>query len=211
MTVGSALLGFAVVAALLTIVPGLDSALILRSALTRSRAYAFATALGIQAGTVVWGAAAGVGATAVLAASETAYRIMSLLGACYLVWMGVSLLVSSVRRRTETEQAPPIPKGGVWRGAAVGLTTNLLNPKVGVFYLATIPQFMVAGMPPLVMGVLLALVHCVLGMAWSTLLVLGGSALGARLRSASFVRWVDRVTGGVLIAFGARLALDART
>ncbi|GED98863.1 LysE family translocator [Gordonia crocea] len=210
MTVASALVGFAAVAVLLTIVPGLDSALILRSALTRSKTYAFSTALGIQAGTLVWGAAAGVGATAVLATSETAYRILSLLGACYLVWMGVSLLVSSVRRHTVTEQKPPVPKGGVWRGASAGLLTNLLNPKVGVFYLATIPQFMVSGIPPLVMGVLLALVHCALGMVWSTFLVLGGSALRARLRSASFVRWVDRVTGGVLIAFGARLALNAR-
>lgn len=209
-TIPEALLGFAVVAALLTVIPGPDTALVLRSSLTRSRSYAFATAGGIQVGTIIWGAAAGAGATALLAASETAYRTMALLGAAYLVWMGISMLVSSLRAQVTIDHAPSIPQGLAWRGGVMGLTTNLLNPKVGVFYLATIPQFVPTGVQPLVMGVLLALVHCVLGMTWSTMWVIGGSALGPRLRSATFVRWIDRITGGVLIAFGARLAFAAR-
>ena len=118
--------------------------------------------------------------------------------------------MSSFRKANPGEQEPFIPRGRTWRGAATGLTTNLLNPKVGVFYLATIPQFVPSGVEPVVMGVLLALVHCVLGMAWSGMLVIGGSAAKKRLRSAAFVRWIDRVTGGVLIALGVRVALDAR-
>lgn len=169
MTIAEALLGFAVVAGLLTIIPGLDTALVLRSSLTRSRSYAVATALGIQVGVVVWGIAAAVGATALLAASEFAYDVLSLAGAA----------------------------------------TNLLNPKVGVFYLATIPQFVPAGVSPLLMGVLLAGVHVVLGMLWFAGIILGGGALGARLRNPGFVRWTDRVTGGVLVGFGVKLALDA--
>ena len=82
-----ALWGFALVAALLTVIPGMDTALVLRSALTRSKTCAFGTAGGIQLGTLAWGVAAGAGATAILAASATAYRILTLLGAAYLAWL----------------------------------------------------------------------------------------------------------------------------
>ena len=95
----------------------------------------------------------------------------------------------------------------------MGLITDLLNPKAGVFYLATIPQFMAAGVPPLLMGVLLAAVHGLCCLIWLGALVLGASWLAPRMGAASggvLVRWTDRVTGMVLIGFGTRLALGAR-
>jgi threonine/homoserine/homoserine lactone efflux protein len=104
----------------------------------------------------------------------------------------------------------PLPTGGRWRDFGMGLSTNLMNPKVGVFYVAAIPQFVPDGVNPLLMGLLLALVHCLLGMAWLSLVVLGAGWVGPRLRRSSAVRWVDRVTGGVLVLFGARLAVSAR-
>ena len=88
MTITTALLSFAVVAGLLTLVPGIDTALVLRSSLTMSRSYAFATALGISTGAMVWGVAAAVGVSALLAASELAYRALTLVGAAYMVWLG---------------------------------------------------------------------------------------------------------------------------
>lgn len=211
MTTHEAVLGFALVAALLTLVPGLDTALVLRTSLTGTRRRAFATAAGIQVGCLAWGAAAALGATAVLAASTTAYRVMTLLGAAYLVWMGVRLLVASWRapHGADPAAAAPAPPSAA-RGFATGLVTNLLNPKVGVFYLATIPQFSATDVPPLAMGLLLASVHCLIGAVWLSALVLGSSALGARLATTAFARWVDRVTGGVLVLFGARVALSAR-
>jgi threonine/homoserine/homoserine lactone efflux protein len=210
-TIGDAVLGFAIVAALLTVIPGLDTALVLRSSLTRSRGYAWATALGIQFGVMVWGIAAAVGATALLAASELAYDVVTIAGAIYLLGLGVSLVVKSFRHRgvEATAELPPA-RGGWWGGFAMGALTNLLNPKVGVFYIATIPQFVPPGVSPLAMGALLAAVHCVLGMFWFTAIFLGGSALGARLRSARFMRWIDRVTGVVLVGFGVKLLVDAR-
>lgn len=210
MTVVEALVGFGVVVALLTVIPGLDTALVLRTALTRSRGAAFATALGIQAGTVVWGIAAAVGATALLAASQFAFEVVRLAGAAYLVVLGALLIRAGFRRTAPAEPGAPPTPGGAWRGALTGLGTNLLNPKVGVFYLATIPQFLPDGMSPLVAGVLLAGVHTVLGMIWFTGIILGAAALGARVRSPRFARWVDRITGGVLVLFGVRLAVDAR-
>jgi threonine/homoserine/homoserine lactone efflux protein len=101
-------------------------------------------------------------------------------------------------------------RGGAFRAWATGTTTNLLNPKVGVFYIATIPQFVPHGVSPLAMGVLLASVHCVLGMIWFSGIIFGASAVAPRLRSTRFLRWIDRVTGGVLIVFGAKLAISAR-
>lgn len=211
MTVGEALLGFAVMVGLLTIIPGIDTTLVLRSALTRTRRYAWATATGISTGTILWGVAAAAGATALLAASSIAYQVVSIAGALYLAGMGLSFLLRSFRRpAAEAEAAVPEPTGGVRHAWAIGLTTNLLNPKVGVFYLATIPHFIPPGTSPLLMGALLALVHAALNIAWSGVIILAGSTLGRRLRSPLFLRWLDRVTGGVLLAFGVRMALDSR-
>jgi threonine/homoserine/homoserine lactone efflux protein len=208
MTLPDALLGFALVAGLLTIVPGLDTALVLRSVLTRGRAHAVATAAGIQVGVLVWGMAAAVGASALLAVSQVAFEVVRLAGAGYLVVLGVSLVVQAVRRRG-VESAPPPARDGLLRAVATGALTNLLNPKVGVFYLATIPQFLPAGVSPLAMGLLLAGVHVLLGCGWFAALILAGSALGQRLRSPRVVRAVDGLTGGVLVAMGVRLALES--
>ncbi|MEL7976075.1 LysE family translocator [Isoptericola sp. F-RaC21] len=212
MTIPQALLAFALVAGLLTLVPGLDTALVLRSTVTRSRSHGFAALAGIQLGTLVWGAAAAGGAAALLAASQTAYRVLTLAGAAYMVWLGASMLWRSFRTppAAAAEVDVPLPTGGRWRDLGLGLSTNLMNPKVGVFYVAAIPQFVPEGVNPLLMGLLLALVHCVLGSAWLSLVVLGAGWLGPRLRRSGAVRWVDRVTGGVLVLFGARLAATAR-
>lgn len=210
MTFEQAVLGFAVVAALLTVVPGVDTALVLRSSISHSRGYACATALGVLAGVVAWGIAAAVGASALLAASETAYRVLSLAGAAYLAWMGLRFVIASFRAASSHGPALPALRGSAWRGFATGLATNLLNPKVGVFYLAAIPQFVPEGVSPILMGTVLALVHNAFGLVWFAVLIAAGGALGTRLRSPRFMRWLDRITGGVLLLFGIRLALDFR-
>ncbi len=211
MTLQQALLGFMVVAALLTIVPGIDTALVLRSSIARSRGYAWATAMGIKTGLLVWGVAAAVGATAILAASEAAYRTMSLAGAVYLMWMGLSFIIRSFPRNGKVpEEHGPQLSGGLWHGWSTGFMTNLLNPKVGVFYLATIPQFLATGISPLLMGILLALVHALVGVVWDAAIIFTGSALGPRLKSQRAIAWIDRVTGGILLAFGARLVAGSR-
>ena len=209
-----ALLSFAVVAGLLTLVPGIDTALVLRSSISRSRRFAFATALGINTGTMVWGIAAAVGVSALLAASELAYRALTLAGAGYMVWLGASLLWKSRATAPAAGLAdvtgPALPGRQLFRGWLTGTGTNLLNPKVGVFYIATIPQFIPAGTPPLLMGVLLAGVHCVLGLAWSTFLIYGVGLASRWLKGARSVKIIDRITGTVLVGFGLRLALEPR-
>ena len=138
----------------LTLTPGLDTALVLRAALTRGRRDAAPTAAGIVTGLFVWGAAAAVGISALLTASQVAYDVLRFAGAAYLVWFGLRLLVRAVRATPGAEPSG-VADSSPWRAARQGLTTNLLNPKVGVFYVALLPQFLPAGGDPLAVGPLL--------------------------------------------------------
>lgn len=215
MTLMTAVLSFALVAGLLTLVPGLDTALVLRSSISKSRSFAFATALGINTGAMIWGIAAAVGISALLAASEIAYRILTLAGAAYMIWLGASLLWKSLR----TKSAQGLPAGeatalttgrnhDLFKGWLTGTGTNLLNPKVGVFYIAAIPQFIPPDTSPLLMGIVLAGVHCLLGMIWFTLLIFGTGYAAQWLKNAKSIRIIDSITGTVLVGFGLKLALE---
>jgi len=125
------------------------------------------------------------------------------------VWLGIGLLRASLRPRHAAATAD-LPPASAWHGFATGLWTNLLNPKIGVFYLATIPQFVPADVSPLLMGVLLAAVHNVLGMAWFTVIILATGFAARWLARDAVAKVTDRITGTVLVAFGAKLALDSR-
>lgn len=209
MTIPQALAGFALLAAVLTIIPGLDTALVLRSSLTQGRRHAYATAFGICSGAFVWGAAAAVGASALLAASEVGFTILKLAGAVYLVYLGVSMFVKTFVKREgvpETER----PTGSLWAAFGRGALTNLLNPKVGVFYIAVIPQFVPAGVPPLPMGLALGLVHILESMVWFTAIIFATQFARRWLSSPRSARIIDRVTGGILVGFGVSLAVEAR-
>jgi threonine/homoserine/homoserine lactone efflux protein len=208
MTIADALLQFALVAALLTLVPGMDTVLVLRTAISRGHGPAFATAAGICAGTVAWGLAAAIGASALLAASETAFVVLKLAGAGYMAWLGISMLVKSVRPGAAAAAEPdPAPGAATVRTDwLTGLTTSLLNPKVGVFYMAMIPQFMPADAPALLMGALLPLVHNAEAMAWFAVLILATHHARRWLRSPTAGKVTDRIAGVVLIGFAAKIA-----
>ncbi|MDP9390395.1 MAG: LysE family translocator [Actinomycetota bacterium] len=210
MSLGTAVGTFALVAVVLTLTPGLDTALVLRAALARGRREAAATAAGIVAGLLVWGAAAAVGVSALVTASELAFDLLRYAGAAYLIWFGGRLL----RRAARPGPADPLPDDApgrsAWRATRLGLLTNLLNPKVGVFYVALLPQFVPAGRDPLAVGLLLAAVHGAISLGWFTLLILAAGALGRRLRSPRTTRVIDGVTGATLVGLGVRLALSGR-
>ncbi|WP_324277577.1 LysE family translocator [Blastococcus brunescens] len=210
MTLRSAVVAFVVVAGALTVTPGLDTALVLRAALTRGRREAAATAAGIVTGLFVWGAAAAVGVSALLSASQVAYDVLRWAGAAYLVWFGARLLTHALRARPAGGRPDGTGGGSAWRAARVGLTTNLLNPKVGVFYAALLPQFLPADRDHLLVGLLLAGVHAALSVAWFALLIVLASALSRWLRRPGTVRAIDAVTGTTLVGFGVRLALSGR-
>jgi threonine/homoserine/homoserine lactone efflux protein len=210
MTLAQALLGFALVAGVITLIPGLDTALVLRAALTQGKLHAWASAVGIGTGSLIWGVAAAVGASALLAASEVAFTVLKLAGAGYMVFLGVRLIVVSFRKGTH-ESAPAARPGGSIRAAFVrGLLNNLLNPKVGVFYVATIPQFLAVGIAPVWMGIMLALVHDAESIVWFAALIYGANALRRILNSPRFERLIDRITGSILVTFGVVVASESR-
>ena len=131
-----------------------------------------------------------------------------------MVWLGASLLWKSLR----TEKVPGAPTGeaaalvsgknDLVKGWLTGTGTNLLNPKVGVFYIATIPQFIPAGTSPLLMGIMLAGVHCLLAMVWFTLLIFGTGYAARWLKGARSIRIIDSISGTVLVGFGVKLAFE---
>nr|WP_260407634.1 LysE family translocator [Planomonospora venezuelensis] len=194
----------------MTLTPGLDTALILRTSMLSGRRSAWGVVLGIQAGTLGWGAMTAAGVSTLLATSRLAYDVLRWAGAAYLVWMGARMLWESRRGGGAAAEAPADrPEGGGFLTAfRRGLLTNLLNPKVGVFYVAMLPQFMPDGVPHLLMGVLLAGVHVVEGLLWSVLLIGFTVLLRGWLRRSSVKRALDRLTGVVVVGFGVRLAVQ---
>lgn len=200
-----AIAGFSVAAGLLTILPGLDTALVLRTAAVEGPRRAALAGLGITLGCLVWGTAVAVGLGALLAASQLAFTILKWAGAAYLLWLGVGMLLAP-RRSFELDGGAG-PVGGELAWLRRGLLTNLLNPKIGVFYVSFLPQFMAQGVPAGPFLVLLAAIHGLIGLAWFAMLIAATRPLARALKRPAVVGWLDRVTGGVFVAFAARLAL----
>ncbi|WP_371097264.1 LysE family translocator [Streptomyces sanglieri] len=210
MAIGTALWSFALVVGLLTLTPGLDTALILRTSALGRRRRAWGVVLGIQSGTLLWGVLTSLGVTALFTASHLAYVTLRWVGAAYLIWMGVRMLRDTFRGLpAEGADDPALPAGtdsfaGGWRQ---GVLTNLLNPKMGAFYVAVLPQFIPAGTSHFTMGLLLTSVHILMGLVWSAVLVGFARVLHGWLRRPQARRVLDRITGTVVAAFGVRLAL----
>lgn len=206
MTLIQSLSAFTLAATLLTLTPGLDTALVLRTAASEGPKRATLAGAGVLMGCLAWGAAAAVGLGALLAASTLAFTVLKWAGAAYLVWMGIGLILKP-RDRFEADAAAAATGGGwLWRG----LFTNLLNPKVGVFYVSFLPQFLVEGVPagPYMFG--LAAIHAALGAIWFAALIAATQPISRALRRPAVVRWMDRATGAVFIGFGLKLALARR-
>jgi threonine/homoserine/homoserine lactone efflux protein len=208
MTVAQALLAFALAAGLLTLTPGLDTALVLRAAAVDGPKRALLAALGIAGGCLSWGAAAALGLGALLAASTLAFTILKWAGAAYLVWLGLRMVLRP-RQKFELGSARAAPQSGMdWLRR--GLFTNLLNPKVGVFYVSFLPQFLPTGVAPAPFIFLLAAVHAAIGTAWFIVLIAATRPIAHALQRPAVVGWLDRLTGGVFLAFGVRLAFERR-
>ena len=202
-----ALLAFAVFAAIVTITPGLDTMLVVRTAAVSGRAAAFAAAAGIMLGCLCWAVASALGITALVSASRVGYEILRWAGAGYLCYLGVRALWRHRRPSTVEGDAGPQPVG---RASAfrVGLTTNLLNPKIGAFYLSALPQFLPHGVAPLLASTALAMVHNVEGLIWFTGLVFLVGRAARVLSRPAVKRRLEQVAGVVFIGFGIRLVLE---
>ncbi|PKB14696.1 threonine/homoserine/homoserine lactone efflux protein [Novosphingobium kunmingense] len=199
------LAAFLFAATILTLTPGVDTAMVLRAATVEGRRPAMQAALGIALGCLIWGAAVAMGLGTLLRASELAYTIVKIAGAAYLVWLGIGLML---RPRRKIAADDPQVKAGQGNAFCRGLLTNLLNPKIGVFYVTFLPQFVPPGAPVGAPIFLLASIHVVLGLVWFAVLIAATVPLGRALRRPSTVAMLDRLTGAVFVAFGAKLALS---
>ena len=203
-SISASLASFIAAASLLTIAPGLDTALVLRTAARGGPRPAALTSLGIAVGCFSWATLVAVGLGALLAASQVAYTTLRWIGAAYLVYIGYKMLRNP--RRSFLPEARQTDGGQ--RAFSTGLLTNLLNPKVGVFYVSFLPQFVPAHVPTAPFIFLLAVIHALTGALWFACLILATQPLKRWLQHTAVVRWIDRVTGAVFLGFGARLAFD---
>ncbi|RIJ08347.1 LysE family translocator [Pseudomonas sp. 91RF] len=206
MSIADNLLAFTFAATLLTLTPGLDTALILRTATVEGKQQALRAALGINAGCLLWGAAVAFGLGALIAVSEVAYNLLKYCGAAYLAWLGLNMLLRPRRSLApaETNGKP----GGNW--FLKGMLGNLLNPKVGIFYVSFLPQFIPQGQPLVPWTFGLVSIHVVLGLIWSLVLIGATQPLSGFLRREKVIRWMDRTTGVIFVLFAARLAFSKR-
>ena len=209
MTIAQSLIAFLAAAGLLTVTPGVDTAMILRSAAVEGRRPAAFATIGISLGCLIWGAAVSLGLGALLTASQVAYTALKWVGAGYLVYMGLRLMWRPRRQFVIVGDVATV--GGAWTSLRRGLLTNLLNPKVGVFYVTFLPQFTPVGVNVGGYTFMLACIHVVLGSLWAVALIVATTPLRAWLAKPRAVEMMDRVTGGVFIAFGAGLALSRRS
>jgi threonine/homoserine/homoserine lactone efflux protein len=205
-TVAQALIAYVLAAGLLTMTPGLDTALVLRTAAVEGPKRAALAAAGIVMGCLVWGAAVALGLGALLAASRLAFTVLKWAGTAYLVWLGLGLILKPRDRFEFAGEAPRADGDFAWMRR--GLFTNLLNPKIGVFYISFLPQFLPAGVPAAPFIFLLAAIHAALGLAWFACLIGATQPIAGVLKRPAVVRWLDRATGVVFLGFGVRLALQ---
>jgi RhtB (resistance to homoserine/threonine) family protein len=190
----------------LIVLPGADMALVTRNVLALGRRRTMLTIAGIACGCVLHATASALGLSAILATSATAFNVMKTIGAAYLVWIGVQ----SIRGAGAPPASRP-PSTDRGTGPFLqGFLTNILNPKVAVFYLTFLPQFISPGEPVLRRSLFLASIHIAMGVVWLMAYAWFVDQLGAVLTRPRVKAWLERTTGAVLIALGARLAWEHR-
>ena len=206
--IDSRLLAFVGVCVLLALTPGPDFALVTRNALAHGRRGVLLTTSGLTGALTVWVVLTAVGVAAVLQASAGVYSVLRLAGAAYLAYLGIRTLWES------RHAPPPLLEGvraarprafSIWRQ---GFLSALLNPKLGVFFVTFLPQFVNSGESAVPRLLLLGGIFTVIGIGWMTAYGLSVSRLRAIVTAPRVRRWMERVTGVVLLGFGARLALD---
>jgi threonine/homoserine/homoserine lactone efflux protein len=197
------LASFVPVAALLTLVPGAATVLVIRRAALSGRRAAFATTVGNEIGVLVWAISAGLGLAAVVAASATLFDVIKLLGAAVLIVLGVRALLHG------SEMTAPSAADQDRSALRAGVLTSLANPKLAVFYVALFPQFVPRGNSILLASCAMGVLLVVLDLVWYSAL----AALVARAAERFIARWLrraERLCGTVLVGLGVRLALEQR-
>jgi threonine/homoserine/homoserine lactone efflux protein len=199
------LAGFVAVAVLVVITPGPDMTLVARNTFAGGRMAGLATSAGTCSGLLVHATAAALGLSAVLLASSQAFTVVKIAGAAYLVFLGIRTIVTSGRDAASARGPKPADPLTAYRQ---GLLTNVLNPKIAVFFLSLLPQFVDPGPGFAARLLLLSGLFIVMGLVWLTAYTLMLHAVRSTARRPRVRKTIETVTGVVLVALGARLALQ---
>jgi len=206
-------LAFLGISALVIAMPGPDTALTIRNTLLGGRRAGTFTALGVTVGQLVWVLGTSAGLVAVLLASEALFRFVKLLGAAYLLLLGIQSLRSAVRRAPTPVLEPvtgaPRAIAGV-RAFRQGVINNLANPKMAVFFASVLPQFAPNGQGMLSKLALLGLVFATMTFTWLALYAAVIARAGALVRGSRLRRAVDGVAGAALIGLGLKVGTEER-
>lgn len=204
--------GFVVAVLLAYVIPGPDWFVVLRRS-TQSRSSGVAAALGVQTGLVVHMSAAALGVSAILLTSSEAFTVIKLVGAAYLIWLGIGALrdaVGGARSRSGTDTDTDIDTVAPLRVWAQAFGANVLNPKAALFFVAVLPQFLSADTAIAPQILLLGAVDIGIGVAWWLLFVATASRFQHYLHRRRARAAVDGVTGAALVGLGGALALAGR-
>lgn len=203
-------LTFAVAASLLTITPGNDTFLVLNRTLSGGRRSGVAASMGILAGLPVHGVFASVGLSVILVQSAEVFAIVKYLGAGYLAYLGIRAVRDAWSRksREDIKGEAAFRRTPLRRCFVEGFVSNVLNPKVAVFYLSFLPQFINPGDPVMLKSLTMAGFHWFTGILWLFFIVVAVSKARKILERPAVRRWLETTSGAVLVAFGLKLALD---
>ena len=199
---------FALAAALIVLLPGPDTLVVLRNLIRGGRRTASLTVVGVLSGLTVWVGAAAFGLAAVLHASEDAYTALRVTGACYLLWLGIQTLRTRSAPELLTVDAVSPRRRWLGSGYSAGLATDLLNPKVGVFFVTFLPGFVPSGEPVGLASLTFGAIFVVETALYFGLLLFLAGRIGRWMRDPRIRRRLDWATGTVLIGFGVRLAVE---
>jgi threonine/homoserine/homoserine lactone efflux protein len=201
------LLAFAGISLLLAVTPGPDMAVVTKNALAHGKRGVILTTTGIALALAVWVTATAVGLSAVLRGSSELLFVLKLIGAAYLAYLGIRTLIESRRRPADFLAGTPPPAAAhvIFRQ---GFVSALSNPKLGVFFVTFLPQFVMPGQSLLPRLLLLGLIFAVIGWTWMNVYGLLVTRIRDFITAPRVRQWMERVTGVVLLGFGARLAVE---
>ena len=208
--VGAHLLLFLGVSAVVIVIPGPDTAVVMKNILLHGRRSALGTSLGVCSGLAVWTIAAALGIVSVLHASAAAFTVLKIAGALYLVWLGINAL-RDARHAADAEPdaaRDPSRRAGALRGFRQGMLSDLGNPKIGIFFTSLMPQFLGSPHSTLVPSLALGAIFVTMTLAWLTLYCVCAARAVQTLSRPRVRAALDRFTGVVLIAIGLRLATE---
>jgi len=198
---------FALSALLLNLTPGPDTLYVLGRTVAQGRRVGLLSVLGISSGILVHTCMAGAGLSALLAASATAFTVVRYAGALYLAYLGLRLILAPAPTETTQDDAAA-PANSSWAAYRQGVITNVLNPKVALFFLAFLPQFVDPSAPHRTLAFFaLGLVFVTTGTLWCVALVCFAAALSHRVRQRPAThRWLNRLSGTLFIGLGLKVA-----